>query len=794
MLQNISRSVTLFFTLLLVFTAIAQETRELVVVFKDTTSGSPVYAPPFTVSDSSTLIFSGTSNRQYHVNVPLPQTIRLPFYLSIKGKEYENITIQINTIEDTATIQLTPSLHYKSLQEVKVSTVQKIVKEDARGAELDMSKIKDAHRITVAEALQRIPGVAVDEISGNITYMGKEVAIVKDGINVAGFADLVKSTLNANRANTYEKISINLYDLKTEQPTISFDVSKFENGISGNITGTATTESSSLSMPVTIVYKKHLMSIGPRYSNSYFPGTETERNTTYLNTGRNIQEFVKQNTSNGARYNLSFSDNLSLSKYDIIDISADYGFSSATSGTHTRSRTFNNGMMLGETNVVSLDKKPGRNNDDFIANFAYIHKFKPRERSTSRYDVMVNYIHNGSENSSNMLMSSTSENNISEQNNIEVLRKAKFNYLYSSVDYELKHTVLGNFEAVVKYFKRSTNDFSLTSFKHTNSDSSYSQEFELDYHYTAALVSWDKAFKPFSVRIVLKQDYSLDRILKGSEHNRQFRFGTFAPYISLHKPFKQKSLRLEAQYIPTRPEIQTLSTLSNYGGQYSSSGYLRKGNPNLKPSKAYNLMLQYSAPLKNIGIQTDISYRKDKDLISSYKMIQNDITVSTYRNIDTRHSLTGTFRLMIIPIIRTTVMLSGLYTGSLYKQADTATQYTNNYNFVANITYKATPRVSFSVKNNYSSLQEFQVKTRSIFSSGIGMTYSYDKLLFTFGADNFFKPYNTKYTFTETESLLRESYTRNRQLRFSLTFTYRLLKPFKQRPKEQGKAIIADDM
>lgn len=678
------------------------------------------------------------------------------------------------------------------LSNVTISVPKKALKETARGSSLDLSKIPDAKFWTLAEALKQIPGVEIDEVTNKITYMGKEVSILRDGVSVAGFDNQVLNTLNSGVATTYEKIELNLFDLKSEKPTLSFIAPTYQKGYFGSLGGTMGTNSSIFNSSLSLSKKKHLLNIMPSGSFMYAPKNKVNWETDYYNRDYKERRQTEQQKNYANSRSLGINDSYFIAKGHTLNTSVNYSVTDMTYHMLTTNEQYKAGVLSNSTRIFLENAAPLGQNNITKANAGYIYKPKPGEYSSKRFDVSFEYEHKNTSSEANA-DATTLTGGFIPHSNYKSVNKGKEEGIYGLMGYEYKHLKKGNFEFVLKYFNRGqykTYDYNY-QLNALGSDSTIFQDNDITYNYGAFLVSWDRAFRDFSMRVVLKEDYSKD-FIKNYKGRDKVSFITFSPYFSVLRNIKSGSLRFEAQYLQRRPELNMMSAVINYGGQYSIGGMQNIGNPDLKPARILDLSGTVNTAVNNLGIIATGRFVHTSDAISQYRLAVDSTVIQTYRNLSSsdQYKADVSFNFFLLPRV-TAQVYSNLSFVNFHLDANTV-QKTLQWAEGLNIAYTPSPNFRLMSGLSYNGGTSFQSKIPARLGSSFSATYVQGKMNFSAMLSNFHQPYFTNESIVEADGYSMHSYNRSRRLIGSVNVSYRFGKI--NRSKDNAKDIIKDDM
>nr|WP_199082987.1 hypothetical protein [Pedobacter sp. ASV19] len=213
------------------------------------------------------------------------------------------------------------------LKDITIKGSNKPLKETAKGVTLDISKLPDAKLLTLAEILKTIPGIEVDN-NGKVSYMGKDLTVLRDGVNVAGFSNQIINSLNSgNTNNSYKKIELNLYDLKTEGPTLSFVATKYDLGYFGNILGNTGSNSSMAMGNVSLSKSRYLLNFSTSANLQYAPSSDSHIETYFDQSQTQENRDLKTSGVNTQNYQFSMGNSLFINPKSTLNTSVSYGSS-----------------------------------------------------------------------------------------------------------------------------------------------------------------------------------------------------------------------------------------------------------------------------------------------------------------------------------------------------------------------------------------------------------------------------------------------------------------------------------
>lgn len=678
------------------------------------------------------------------------------------------------------------------LKEVNISTRKKALTETARGSILDISKAPNAKFWTVADALKQIPGIEIDEASNSITYMGKPVSILRDGIAVAGFENQILNSLNTGSATLYNKIELNLFDLKTEKPTLSFVAPLYENGIFGNASGTIGLNSSLINASVSLSQDKHLTNLMGSSIMMYSPKSELKSEIDYYSIGLKELRLNEQDATRSYSHSVALNDSYFIHSEHSLTSSLKYSWDDANFKSVTVNDQYQSNVLYNRTISSFESSSADQDNYGLKANVSYVYKPKGTPVYDNRIDVSFefDYKNTGSENSA---LSNTSIGEFIPGSNYKNIDLGRNKGLFGLIGYEHRHQKWGNFETVLKYFNRSQ----FNSYDYTyQSDAEGSlntilQDNDISYNYGALLASWDKKFKAISLRVVLKQDYSNDHIsnVKGRESAS---FITFSPYLSVLRNLQSGSLRFEGQYRKQRPTLSNLSTIIDYGGRYSKSGMQTIGNPDLKPANVLDLSGILNVDVKGVNVIFTGNYVNTRDAISPYRLAVDSILIQTYRNLASANVYKGnvSFNFFLMP--RFTAQLASLMQFSDYQIDVDKAQRTLRWDESASFRYTYSPKLQLSIDFNFGGGSSFQSRFPAVFGTNFRTTYIIGKWNFMLMVYDFHQPYRTNEVTIIGDGYNSYSFNKSRRLNASLNLSWRFGKL--HRRGSDGKTIIKDDM
>jgi|GEM_PF-2714726 len=678
------------------------------------------------------------------------------------------------------------------LKTVTISVPKKALKETARGSTLDLTKIPDAKFWTLADALQQIPGIEVDEATGKITYMGKEVAVLRDGLAVAGFDQQIANTLGTGSAAAYDKIELNLFDLRTERPTVSFVATTYQKGYFGNVGTALGSNSSTFNASLSLSKKKHLFNIIPFASLMYAPKSKQNWETDYYH--ENYQEFRKteQQRNHSGSTSLGINDSYFIATAHTLNTSFNYSLNNSVYDMLSTNEQYQAGVLSSRANMLLKNSGPAAKNNVMKANVSYVYKPKASAYSSKRFDVSFELERKNTSNATDAI-STTLAGEFKPHSNYQSINSGGERGMYALTGYEYRHKKAGNFEAVLKYFNRTlykAYDYTYQA-NAAGADSTIFQDNNITYNYAAFLLSWDRAFRDFSMRMVLKEDYSHDYIqnLKGRD---RVGFMTFSPYLSVLRNIKTGSLRFEAQYSQRRPELMSMSTIINYGGQYSISGMQTIGNPALKPAKILDLSGTVNTVVSDVGIVATGRFVHTLDAISQYRLAVDSTIVQTYRNLSSSDQYKTDVSVNFFLLPRLTGQLSSNLSFVNFHLTENKVQKTLQWGEALSFGYTPSPNLRLKTGLSYNGGTSFQSKIPARFGSNFSAAYVRGKLSFSCLISNFHQPYFINENIVKADGYQMHSYNSSRRLIGSFNVSYRFGKI--SRSNDSARDIVKDDM
>ncbi len=676
---------------------------------------------------------------------------------------------------------------YKTMDTATVKVTRRALKQSARGAVLDVSRLPDAKTMTLADALLLLPGVDVDE--NGITYMGKKIAIQRDGVKVAGFDKVITGTLNMPDISQYKNIEINLYDLKTEQPTISFVAHKYPQGISGSVNANTGLNSHSLNGSVSVSRNAHLINVFTQNNLLITPPNKNYREIQYLATAITEKWYTETNPIPGASNTVGISDGVIINDRHIINASVSY----RTSISNYKYVNVRETQKAADPAFISKNTVKGNSpagaNGNIEAVVTYTYKPRPTKNTTQRFDLSFEYENN---NSGSIINGHADEfvlygtyNSRSDKNNQS---------FFGLAGYEYRHKQWGNFEAVIKYFTRNNNQSYYYRYQKdiSGNDSTIIQQNDIEYNYAALLASWDKTFKPFAVRFILKQDYSYDLLKNETVNNNTRRFFTLSPYVSLLKQLKQTSLRFESQFSQSRPALEQMANIRQLGGQYQLSGVDRRGNPNLVPSKILANSFLLNTSVKHVNISMNGNYTYTSNIIVPYKFAIDTLLIETYRNLAASNSFSFSSSAGFYVFPRFNTSLGVVLGWGNFKQDENNVQNSYRWGGSINCSYTILPNFQVRAGANYNKIKNFQSVSFGRIITNFSTGYGWKKMSFNLSVSNWHRPYFDTETLIETENFIQYFQAKRRMMNINLSANYRFGKL--RRQEQRGKAIIKDDM
>lgn len=782
--------------ILLIFSTLTNAQNEehaTVVSFINSSTNEPLPFVSFKILNGvnkALLLNVADNNGIFILNVPI-NIKQNQLQLVITDTNYLPLNHSLNALKDSIIIRLKIN-NIKTLETVKIVARQNALKQDASGAELDITKIKEAKFWNIAEALRQIPGISVDENTGGISYMGQGIAIVKDGIKVAGFDQLIRNTLSTGKATTYNKIALNLYDLKTEQPTLSFIEGKYENGIFGNINGAFGIPNSSMFANLSFASKKHLISFSANGTRMSGAKTTSFSEALYYNAGIKIEDNFSKPSNSSANYSYSLSESYSISKQHIINISFNFSGSNNNFPYLIERSEYRQDTLYNRSSITSYIRSKPKKNNGMTGSFTYTFKPKSKAGNSQRFDISAEWKkdNSGTNTGSEVQLLKGDllpQSNYNKQNNSTAKR------FFSLIGYEFKTKKAGNFEVVGKYFIRNLDKTLLFTYNTeiAGTDSTILQQYGIGYQYAALLTSWSRSFKGFSARTVLKVDYSSDEA-SGNSVREKFSFSSFSPYLSLFKELKSSSLGLEIKYSQRRPTLNALSSIIDYGEQYGFNAAISKGNPALKPERELELSGLFTTNIKKIEININSSFVHSSRNILQITEVQDSVLIKTYRNLSASDILNNNFNFQIPLSKKLRATFTSVANFIHYKISDNNIENRFSWAEIVNFSYTLSKFIRLSANATYGGGTQFQTNSSTYLSTGINAVYSKKKFSLNIRLNNVHNPFNTIDFIKEGIGFTRHTYTRSRYISGSIGFSYKFGKLFKT--AQQGKTIEKDDM
>ncbi|UKJ09203.1 outer membrane beta-barrel protein [Solitalea lacus] len=682
----------------------------------------------------------------------------------------------------------------RELKEVTIIGNNKPLKETAKGVILDISRIRDVKLLTLAEILKTIPGIEVDN-NGKVSYLGKELTILRDGVNVAGFSKQITNSLNSGITNnSYKKIELNLYDLKTEGPTLSFIATKYDEGYFGNVSGNAGSNSSMVMGNITLSQKRYLLNFSTSGNLQYTPSSESHIETYFNQTQFHEKRNLKMSGVNTQNYQFSIGNSFFINPQSTLNTSLAYGSSRTKYSIANEVQHYQNDVLNNNSSTFLDNHNPMAKNPNLGSKISFVYKTKTNETVNQRFDIALEYDNNNS--LSETITNTQSLLNVFLPNsNYNSNNGTKLKNVFGLLGYEFNHDRLGDFEFVARYFNRKnyqSYDYTYQTDGGGNLANLF-QDNNITYNYGALLASWSKSFEGISFQSVFKQDYSDDYItnLKGRD---KFTFSTFSPYLSIQRSLKNGSIRIEAQYGESRPNLSNLTNIINYGAQYDTDNLVTIGNPYLKPSKSLYFSGLYNANIKGINHVLTGNYKYITDAISTFDTTDvNNVRIRTYRNLASRTEYNGSLTLNFYVLPRFTVQLFSNHIFGTYNASENET--TNGYRWSNGFTlgYTPIPNIRLSANSSIGGGTNFQSKTKAQINTGLSASYSKSKLNFNLSINNFHQPYFNTQNWIYGYGYQTSTQSRSRRIMGSLSISYSLGNPVKT-ANINGKEIIKDDI
>lgn len=696
--------------------------------------------------------------------------------------------LRANTCTDTL-----PRIKTSTLDSVTVVHKRRPVIQSARGATLDIPKLDNVQFLNLAQALKEIPGIDVDEEGRNILYLGQPVAITKDGVNMAGFADLVKNGLNAPALH-FRKVTLNVYDLRTEGPSLSFIDNKVDEGMYGNASVTGGTNMSMANLSLSLAKRKHLLNLAPSFMKMYGPRSEVMQETSKSATNASDINTISQSGIRTGSYALNLAETFEIAQGKILNTSVSYRRSETdyamTSGRQQwRNDTLFNHMQLNNTNENNF----GPGNQSLTFNNAFTLKNVSKGGNSKRWDVSLEL------NKNNVLNEQSARPSVLKggylpASNFSNKRSDEEYGAFAMIAYELQHKKAGNIEAVLKYFNRhfaSNQDYRFRE-SLNGPDSLIAQSYRINYQYAALLSSWDKQLRHFSLRAVLKADLSMDKA-SGYAARERFSFFTVAPYLSAFRETNHGSLRLELQYNRLRPQLNMLTSITRYGEEYGVNSVVSKGNPNLRPSGKWNISAISRIEAGATTVNITGAYAIIHDDIQLYHYLADSVMTSTYKNLAASQNLDLAVSAARYLFPRFQASIGSALRAGTFKLNDSTSKQTRLY-WRQNLTlsYTLSPGFRMSGGLSYDGGYSFQVKTPARLQSNFSLAYVKGKFSSTLSIHNYHQPVMEVEKQVEGDGYIMHSENRSRIFRSTLMIAYRFGRTSKN--SQKGKEIGKDDM
>ncbi|WP_443937475.1 outer membrane beta-barrel protein [Pedobacter sp. MW01-1-1] len=680
------------------------------------------------------------------------------------------------------------------LNTVTVKGNRNPLKETAKGVVLDISKLPDAKLLTLSEILSSIPGIEVKD-NGNISYMGKSLTLLRDGVNVAGFASqLMNSLKGANIGSNYTKIELNLYNLKTEGPTLSFVATKYDEGYFGNIMSNAGSNSAMAMGSASLSKKNYLLNLNASGNLQYSPSSTNRSETYFSQTQLKENRDAYMSGTNLQAYRFSLSNSFFINSQNTFNVSGTYAFSGFNYRTNTFTQQYQNNVLINSTITSLSSKTPIAKSPDFSVKLSYVYKPKASEVVNQRFDMALEY--DNAKNLDESYANSQTLNNKFLPYSNYVSNNAKKNVnLFGLLGYEYNHSELGDFEFMARYFSRKSNelyDFIYETDASGNIDRLL-QANTITYNYGALLAAWSKNFEKLSVRTVIKQDFSNDYIANLSGRDK-FNFSTFSPYLSLQKSLTNGNIRFEAKFSQSRPTLNSLSSVIHYGAQFNQNNVVTIGNPYLKPSKTLYFSGVYNINIKDVNVIITGIYQHETDAISSFLTSDtNNVQIRTYRNLAVKDEFNSDVSVNFYLFPRCTLQLFTKNGFGEFRIKDEETQNTYSWENGFKLNFTPVPNIRLGTNVGIRGGTNFQSKSKAQINSSLSASYLKNKASFTFSVINFHQPYFNTYNWIYGEGYQSYVESRSRRLIASLTFGYSFGKVTK-RSTVMGKDIKKDDM
>ncbi|RAJ77485.1 outer membrane beta-barrel protein [Chitinophaga dinghuensis] len=686
-------------------------------------------------------------------------------------------------VKDTSTA--TPK--EKQLKEVQVSAQAVYVKQTASTISIDLSQIKEAKLWTLADALKQLPGITIDD-KGVILYGGKPIALKLNGFVNPALARTMPDKLYAQMANTYSNITIQLHDLRTEQPTLDLTLAPpKEDGFSASIGADLSTLRMGVDGSATVRTGRNLFGITSNYGYSRPPGIETAADVVYFNNPTRLSNSSKLLSGNGSQASFSFSDNFQFSKRHTINIDGQYSGITDTREEKSGVTEYRSDTITRQTTSFRNSTTKWPDNASFGGRVAYVWKLPATKGGASRrLDLSAEYTENRTARNV-QLMSEVGKGVASPMDDYsqETSNKNKEQYYFGNFGIDYKKA--GKLDIAAKYFIRNYEDFQLMDFLKTNAPAA-KQENSNTYNYAAALISFEKRVtEKLSGRVVLKMDYNDNSLNNTGEH---FYSSGFQPYLSLMYIIRPgHSIRLESEYTKQRPPLYALTSVK----EIFNNGYsVRVGNPYLKPANTITANLNYAGEIGRKRLMVDLKYYHTANELDNYSYAVDSIQYLTYTNLKGVNGAYSRAAYSFSLFKQVAATLSGWVEYNGFR--DQQNIKSNAFSRGAGISFMYMHKLNWRLMltTDYSKRNAYQREGYDAFRTMLMGTYSRRKWRFTGTLTNLQQPWFTSSTGTVTNSYYSFSTMRMQNYDIRIGANYTLGKTL--RSGEKGKTVDKNDL
>ncbi len=675
----------------------------------------------------------------------------------------------------------------KLLKEVQVSAQAVYVKQTASTISIDLSPIKEAKLWTLADALKQLPGITIDD-KGVILYGGKAIALKLNGFVNPALARTMPDKLYSQMANAYSSITIQLHDLRTEQPTLDLTlVPPKEDGFSGSVGTDISTRRVGVDGSATVRTGRNLFGITSNYGYSTPMGVETATDFSYYNTPTKLSNNTKLLSGNGSQASFTFSDNFQLSKQHIINIDGQYSGIRDTREEKSGLTEYRSDTIARQTTSRRNSTSKWPDNTTFGGRLAYVWKLPATKGgATRRLDLSAEYTENRTA-KNNQLMSEVGKGFAAPMDDYsqETSNRNKEQYYFGA--YGIDYKKAGKLDIAAKYFIRNYEDYQLMDFLKSNTPA-LKQANSNTYNYAAALVSFERRLsRQLSGRVVMKMDYNDNSLNNTGEH---FYSSGFQPYLSLmYEIHPGHSLRLESEYTKQRPPLYALSSVK----EVFNNGYtIRMGNPYLKPANTITASLNYVGEFGRKRLMVDLKYYHTTNEMYNFSYAVDSIQYLSYTNlkgVNGAYSRTS-YSFSLFKQVSTT--LSGWleYNGFRDQQHMLSDAFSRGAGISLMYMHKLNWRLMLTT--DYSKRNAYQREGYDVFRTMLLGTYSKGKWRFTGTLTNLQQPWFTSSTGTVTNSYYSFSTMRmqNYDIRIGANYTFGK----SLRSGEKGKSVDKNDL